>query len=981
MSTARWERLNDLYHTAVALADDERIQFLSEACAGDPDLQADIERLVAAHERAGRFTTTIASPAPPARSSWTEAPDSRAPHDGQHRIGPYRVVRELSRGAMGVVYLADGNGPNERQVAIKVIERETRADVAPDRFHAERQLLASLDHPNIARLLNGGVTEAGQPYFVSEYVDGEPVDAYADARRLSVTERLQLFLRVCSAVAYAHQRRVVHRALKPSNVLVTPLGVVKVVDFGIGKLRDAADADAADGYTTPEQAEGRHATQASDIYALGALLQDLLTGPSPRGRSTLRSDLETIVHVALRKEPGRRYGSVDELAEDVRSNLESPAPVRARPNVTRVERPSPLRGLRTPLVSWSIAGAAAVLLGIKVTAIKDDARTTSPAPVAAETPLLHARVLVDDITDRLGDAALAGALGDAFRVGLTESPFLQIVAQRPSRTRGVIVAPDIETVDGQYTITARITAADKGDSLAVLRETAADSSEILPALARLAERVRRQLGEPLATLSATPRLDAVTTASLPALRSYAGAVRAIGAGDRAGGVRLLRNAVTVDTGFAAAYRLLATTYRDLGDRVRSADALEHAIANQERLPFDERYSTVGSFALNVLEDRATAIDAYRRILERHPRDVRALVSLASAHAGRGEYAAQESLLVRAIAVDSGVPSLYTSLAFAHANLNKTGAARRVLDAMDRRFPGARGAQVAAIGVAAAAQDWDTAEREARRRTSDGSADSLGALDGVETLASIVMAQGRLSEAEQMLRRVLALGPRGASGRRYVLAARRIAYLELRYRRSPAAAVATMNAALARSPLDRIEESDRPYYEVARLYADAGQPARANELVAQASRSRLNRQRGVDANRRWTLGAIAMADGQAWQGEIEIHGAAEAQVCPICALPDLARAYEVAGKPDSAIATYERYLDTSWQSRFETDAIELGSAMKRLGELYQQQNDKAKAAGRYTALLRLWRNADAELEPVLVDVRRRLEQTGGAVPAR
>jgi tetratricopeptide (TPR) repeat protein len=191
----------------------------------------------------------------------------------------------------------------------------------------------------------------------------------------------------------------------------------------------------------------------------------------------------------------------------------------------------------------------------------------------------------------------------------------------------------------------------------------------------------------------------------------------------------------------------------------------------------------------------------------------------------------------------------------------------------------------------------------------------------------------------------------------------------------------MNAALARFPLERIEESERPYDEIARLYADAGQPARANDLLAQASRTRLARRRGIDANRRWTLGAIAMAGGQPWQGEIEIHAAAEALVCPICALPDLARAYEVAGKPDSAIATYERYLDTPWQSRFETDDIELGSSMKRLGELYQQQNDKAKAAEQYLALLRLWRNADAELEPVMTDVRRRLEQTGGSTAGR
>ena len=975
MSTARWERLNDLYHTAVALADDERVQFLTESCADDPALQADVERMVAAHERAGGFNAP-AEPEPPAQAAWSALEDAVPPDATEHRIGPYRIVRELSRGARSVVYLGDSVGAGGAQVAIKVIERDAREDVVLDRFHAERQLLASLDHPNIARLVNGGVTETGNPYFVTEYVEGEPIDAYAEARRLSVSERLQLMLRVCSAVSHAHQRRVVHGSIKPSNVLVTSLGAVEVIDFGIGKLHDADVDGARAAYATPEQLEGRHATQASDIYALGMLLQDLLTGPAPRGRSSLRGELETIVRVALRREPDRRYASVDQLAEDVRAQLDAPALVRARREAPRAKRPSALRGLRTPIVSWSIAAAATGLLGMKLVALRGEARDALPAPVATDAPVVHPRVFVADMADRTGDAPLAAALGDVLRLGLTESPFLHLVSQRPTRAKSVVISPSIETVDGRYTVSASLATADKGDSLALIRETATDSTDVIPALARLAERVRRQLGESATTLSMTPRLDAVTTTSLPALRGYTNAVRAVNAGDRAGAIKLLKTVVALDSSYASAHRLLATTYRELGDRVRSADALDRAIVYQEHLPFNERYVTVGSYASTVLEDRATAIDAYRRILERYPDDVRALANLASAHGARGEYAEQDSLLSRAIALDSGVPSLYTSLALTRANRGNADAARRVLDIMDRRFPGSRGAQVASVAVAAATRDWETAEREARRRATDA-ADSTGALDGTETLASIVMAQGRLSEAEQAFRRVIALGTRVGSGRRYLLAARRLAYLELRYRHAPAAAIATMNAALARFPLDRMDETERPYDEIARLYADAGQSSRASDLVAQASRTRLARQRGIDANRRWTLGAIAMAGGQPWQGEIEIHAASEALTCPICALPDLARAYEVAGKPDSAIATYERYLATPWQSRFETDDIELGAAMKRLGELYQQQNDKAKAAEQYTALLRLWRSADAELEPVMSDVRRRLEQTGGA----
>ena len=210
----------------------------------------------------------------------------------------------------------------------------------------------------------------------------------------------------------------------------------------------------------------------------------------------------------------------------------------------------------------------------------------------------------------------------------------------------------------------------------------------------------------------------------------------------------------------------------------------------------------------------------------------------------------------------------------------------------------------------------------RARMTQAPDDSTDSLEGLETLANIVLAQGRLGEAEQSFRRIVALGGRGGSARRGLAAALRIAYLDLRYRHAPATAVATMNSALARFPLAKMDESERPYDEIARLYADAGQPARARELLTQAGRTRIGRQRGADASRRWTAGAIAMAEGRAWEGEIEIHGAAEALPCPICALPDLARAYEVAGKPDSAIAMYERYVNAPWQRRYETDGIEL-----------------------------------------------------------
>jgi tetratricopeptide (TPR) repeat protein len=806
-------------------------------------------------------------------------------------------------------------------------------------------------------------------YVVTEHVDGEPIDAYADSRRLSITERLQLFLQVCDALAFAHRRHVVHGHLGASNIIVSPAGVPKIVGFGILE---------------------HHGAQADDVKALGAVLGQLLTNESDGTRRKLRADLDMLVSTALGMGLDRGcYESVETLAEDIRKYLERPS-TRSRPEKaarsTQSRRPS-------ALLAWTLAVSALGLLATRMVALRESA--VAP-PVAAPIPErvgTRDRVLVMDLADRVGDASLAAALSDAFRVGLTESPTLKVLSTRQLRStlggadddslarvvvlrRAVrsVVSGRIEAASGGFAITAQVTSTEKGSQPVTIQETAADSLGVMTALGRVSERLRQHFGESQSTIGASPRVDEVVTGSVAALMQYSSAVKALNASDRTTGIRLLKSAVALDTGFATAYRLLATAYADAGDRVRAAEALDHAVANRARLPFQERNYTIASHAMNVLGDYATAIDAYNRILERTPGDVRALTNLGLVHAARREYAVQESLLVRAIAADPGTTSLVTRLALAQVNQGKYDEAQRVLDKLAERAPGLRGAQRAAVALAASKRDWQTAEREARASLGPSVDDSADATDGVEALAGIVMAQGRLAEAEQQLRRIITLGTRDESPRAALTAALRIGYLELRYRHAPAGALAAVNSALARFPLERMAEGDRPYDELARFYVDAGRAARARELVAQASRTKLGRQRGTDANRRWTLGAIAIAEGRAWEGEIEIHRAAEAQACPICALPDLARAYEVAGKPDSAIATYERYVSSPWQSRFETDAIELGFAMKRLGELYQQQNDRARAAAQYTALLQLWRSADSDLDPLIADVRRRLDQT-------
>ena len=284
------------------------------------------------------------------------------------RVGPYRLERLLARGGMGVVYLAVREDDYEQRVAVKLIPPERLSVQGLKRFFKERQILARLEHPHVARLLDGGSADDALPYLVMEYVEGEPIDVYCERRDLSVRQRLELFCAVCEAVHFAHRNLVVHRDLKPSNVLVTPEGVVKLLDFGIAKLlgtRSFAESQTVQGqepmtptYASPEQLTAEAVSTASDIYALGVLLAKILTGRLPyalpqqgtaqivtaicreepqrlsalaegkAARQRLSGDIDAIALKALRKEPEARYASALQFAEDVRRHLEH-LPVKA----------------------------------------------------------------------------------------------------------------------------------------------------------------------------------------------------------------------------------------------------------------------------------------------------------------------------------------------------------------------------------------------------------------------------------------------------------------------------------------------------------------------------------------------------------------------------------------------------------------------------------------------------------------------------
>jgi serine/threonine-protein kinase len=385
---AGWRRVRRILDAALPLAAGEREALLAERCGGDAELRREVVSLLAAYDAAGTF---IDEPAL-ARGEGVCGEDANgedAAVAAGTRLGPYRIERQLGHGGMGAVYLARrADREFEQSVAVKVLKRGMDTDEIVRRFRGERQILASLEHPNVARLIDGGSTGDGRPYLVMEHVDGKPIDRYCDDEGLPPADRLRLFLRVCRAVHFAHQNLVVHRDLKPSNILIAD-GEPKLLDFGIAKLLDREAfpltvtptgpglTPMTPGYASPEQARGGHVTTASDVYSLGVLLYELLTGRRPvpgsgtrgsgasqpvkpsRVRRRLEGDLDTILLKALREEPERRYATVESFAGDLERYLAG-RPVSARPDSLRY-RCGKLIGRHKLAFAAALAAVAALL--------------------------------------------------------------------------------------------------------------------------------------------------------------------------------------------------------------------------------------------------------------------------------------------------------------------------------------------------------------------------------------------------------------------------------------------------------------------------------------------------------------------------------------------------------------------------------------------------------------------------------------------
>jgi eukaryotic-like serine/threonine-protein kinase len=706
VSEVDWASVADIFADALERPAAERASFVAERCAGQPEVLAAVERMLAANDSAlPGFLDRL-------------DPDlvAEAVHDGDappvERIGPWQVVREIGRGGMGRVFLAErADGQFEQRVAVKFLKRGMDSDAILARFVQERRILAGLDHPNIARLLDGGVAEDGRPWFVMEYVDGEPITEWADAARLDVDARVALFRTVCRAVAHAHRNLVVHRDLKPSNILVTRDGHPKLLDFGIAKLLAPTEGPSATptltvgdvrlmtpAYAAPEQLTGGVVTTSTDLYGLGAVLYELLSGCTPFGdraerlalpldaepvplsaavrghaasrsdgtgtaevaaarstdavrlRKRLAGDLETIVAVALRADPERRYPTAEALEQDLLRHQKR-LPVRARPDTLAYRASRFVRRHRVAVMATASTVLVAVAFGVTATvqaralaAERDRARREATA--AREVSNFMAGVF--ETANPLGE--VGGGRGDTIRafdllergarrveVELSEQPALQ------GRLLGVI---------------------------GVAYNNLGWADRAAPLLARAVE-IARSEADSVELVAALHRLGAVQGAQSDYPQAVITLRQAVEIEERLGPESGSLWAIQVD---------LAEAYFGNTERQAGSEALARATELFTRMPYTESPEAraalsrmAGLLGFGPDEEREDSVFARLAAVERaasgdgSARYAAVLGAWAGAKAFRGDLATADSLYARAVALGHALDS--TSVPFAQLLVN------------------------------------------------------------------------------------------------------------------------------------------------------------------------------------------------------------------------------------------------------------------------------------------------------------------------
>ena len=903
LSPARRAEIEDVFEHALDLDPDRRGTWLSDRCANDAELRAKVEALLAAHNLTTGILERRLTPATTALAAEPAL---------ERRIGPYRVVRELGRGGMGVVYLAErDDGEFRRQVAIKLLRNSPDAEELHRRFIAERQILASLSHPHIAQLLDGGTTDGQLPYLVMEYVDGLPMTTYCDRHGLDIASRVRLFVDVCRAVNSAHQNLVIHRDIKPGNILVTASGQVKLLDFGIAKLLNSAMGGTAvphtrtafrmmtPDYASPEQVRGEPLTTGSDVYALGVVLYELLAGrrpyqirtgsvrelhelvcereperpstwakrppppddpeaPTPaeiasaRGTSpdrlqrVLGGDLDAIVMMALRKEPRRRYGSAELLAEDLGRYLRG-LPVVARHPSRAYYLGKFLRRHRTGASLGAIAALsliASTAVAVKQTATARRERDRATAALSQSQQALRESDETTSFLAGLFDVNVAAPGGAA--PGTTEELIARGMGQiEQLRNRPLVQARMLEGLGRIYQNAGRFAEAKQSyERSLVLRRAngAGESAEAASTLLHMANTLRVTGSYAAADSAAWQALRIYQKVNGPADPSVANAwqmlsmlavyrsdIRATEANARRSADIMVAAYGADDPRVGPAFELLGGALQRLGRYEEGERYMRQALALYERekgpndpeliLPLYRLAEAVASSRQDYAEaarlmERGVAI-ARASLGEAHPRTAYALDLLGGVESRRGNFAKAEQLSRLAVEIyektlgkrDVSVADAYSDLAKVYSRVG--------------RWTDAEAAQRTAITVFANVL---------------GGAHPMyaGAIAG---LCEIHLHAGRVVEAEAECRESLAIRERALGSRNLGLVSPLMLLGDMRVARGDLAAAESLYSAALSITQEHVGEQSRSYEylypRIAVLRDLQHRPAEAAELRTKA----------------------------------------------------------------------------------------------------------------------------------------------------
>ena len=644
---------------------------------------------------------------------------------------------------------------------------------------------------------------------------------------------------------------------------------------------------------------------------------------------------------------------------------------------------------------------AFALLGAAVTAYTVT-RVLGVGPVgslvAAGTLDPQERIILADFENLTDDSSLGVVVTEAFRIDLAQSPLVRLaepqyvsrvltrmerapdselnlqLAKEVAVREGLkaVIVGEIGSAGSSYVLTVQLVAADTGEPLASFRETARDSESVVKAIDRLSKKLRERIGESLKEIRRNEPLEKVTTSSLEALQKYSLARRAIWVeGDQTKAEALLEEAIAADSTFGSAYTLLGVMLSNsFEERERAVEMLTRAFELRDQMTERERYMASGLYYDYVEGDKEKAITAYKTLLDALPHDSPAMNNLGGLYYDMRDWEQATDLYRQAIETDSGSIVPYGNAIQTQIALSRLDEARMTHERMTEKFPGhpwidAYGAHLfLQLGDTAGALEHADTLLERWKQSPywrSGAINWLGNLSRLE--GKLVDSEGYVSEAIELD------AGRGADSEALETAVQ-LVWHDAWFRGDRAGAVRRVDDLLERYPLESMPPLDRPYLGLAAVLAWAGEPQRAQALVSEFETVLdPDIRRTMEEDYRWALGSIASSEGRLSDAIEEYRKRDEAMSCPICGLPDLARAYAEAGQPDSAITKYERFISTPWMWRIFQDSWNLGPAYETLAVLYEQQGDTDKAIFNYGKLVSLWEDADPELQPRVEAARR------------